>query len=288
MACVPIFMVCWLRSRQYSLEYCNMGVMKWWTMPGYRERVRKWWSRGKFQKKRKTISGYWWGLWESTAGRITMERGRPFPSGFLISKRLRRRKSLFAPIATNFSLTVWRWGWSALTILNPCARNAKPNVTTAIIKRRSERWWSFLECIWSNTAGWICCITTWDDDAETRRWGDEERRRKRDGEKGHARGTARDIVFDLSQGNLFGIGLNFNLEWSRNNDWKDWENRDKKGCLFCLSKDRGSGSFTSLPEGRTRSLGMHPVPAHVNSRWLIKKRRREVRLWKRKLKRLWN
>jgi len=32
-----------------------------------------------------------------------------------------------------------------------------------------------------------------------------------------------------------------------------------------------------VPEGRAGTLGMYPMSAHVNSWWLIEKRRREVK-----------
>ena len=54
--------------------------------------------------------------------------------------------------------------------------------------------------------------------------------------------------------------------------------REKRDYMLFMSQDRTPGRVASLPEGRAGTLGMHPMSAHVDSRWLIEKRRREVKL----------
>jgi hypothetical protein len=39
--------------------------------------------------------------------------------------------------------------------------------------------------------------------------------------------------------------------------------------MFFVSEDRASGGFTPLSKGRRRPLGLHTMPAHAHSRWLI-------------------
>ena len=36
-----------------------------------------------------------------------------------------------------------------------------------------------------------------------------------------------------------------------------------------MSEDRAPGSIITLSKGRRRSLGLHSMPAHAHSRWLI-------------------
>ena len=114
-------------------------------------------------RRRGLTYGCWWDLWPSTAGNIILKKKQPFPLKLLTSKRSRKRRSLSVLNARGFLLMDWPWGWNALTIQNRCARNVKLNATTASIKRRFERSWSFPECTWSNTADSIFFIIILDD-----------------------------------------------------------------------------------------------------------------------------